>query len=201
MSQGGDPLGDRPDAIEPQGIDRQAPERGQDLDVVVLSVAVVVFPQWHVPHPLPAVLDRPPVSDLTQQSLGTGAQTRDGVTGLIGRLAIAHAMAAHGDDRGATWPLLHHPLWSRHRSQGPGDVTTPFHLSSAGAPGGSPAVGQSVSDQPKPPAATMFDGVPLRGRLASTGSRRHAGRGREKRAVGMQRVGLHQHSLKIDSLQ
>ena len=57
VSQGGDPLSDRPDAIEPQGIDGQAAEGGQDLDAVVLPVAVSVFPQRHIPHPVPAVLD------------------------------------------------------------------------------------------------------------------------------------------------
>ncbi len=95
---------------------------------------------------------------MTQQSLGTGARTRDLVTGLIGRLAIANAMAAHGDDRGAAWPLLHDPLRRWHGPQGPGDLTAPFYLPSAGAPGDSPAVGQSVSDQPKTLAAAVFDG-------------------------------------------
>ena len=57
VSQGGDPLSDRPDAIEPQGIDGQAAEGGQDLGAVVLPVAVSVFPQRHIPHPVPAVLD------------------------------------------------------------------------------------------------------------------------------------------------
>ena len=75
MSQGGDSLGDRPDPIETQGIDRQAPERGQDLDAVVLPVAVRVFSQRHVTHLVPAVLDRPAVSDVPQQGLGSSPQT------------------------------------------------------------------------------------------------------------------------------
>jgi hypothetical protein len=44
MSQGGDSLGDRPDPIEPQGMDRQAAEGGQDLGDAVLPVAVGVVP-------------------------------------------------------------------------------------------------------------------------------------------------------------
>ncbi len=52
-------LGDRPDPIEQKGIDGQAAESGQDLDTVVLPVAVCVFSQRHVPHPVPAVFDRP----------------------------------------------------------------------------------------------------------------------------------------------
>jgi hypothetical protein len=48
------------------------------------------------------------MSNSTQQGLGAGAQTRDTVTDLVMRVAIANAMAAHGDDRGAARPLLHH---------------------------------------------------------------------------------------------
>lgn len=63
VSQGGDALGDRPDSIEPECIDGHAPQRGQDLDAVVLPVAVGVFPQRHIAHPVPAVLDRPALAD------------------------------------------------------------------------------------------------------------------------------------------
>jgi hypothetical protein len=38
MSQGSDALGDRPNPIEPQGIDGQAAQRGQDLNAVVFPV-------------------------------------------------------------------------------------------------------------------------------------------------------------------
>jgi hypothetical protein len=55
VSQAGDALGDRPDSIEPECIDGQAPQRGQDLDAVVLTVPVGVFPQRHIAHPVPAV--------------------------------------------------------------------------------------------------------------------------------------------------
>lgn len=58
VSQGGDALGDRPDPVEPQGIDGQAAEAGQDLDAIVLPVAVGVFFERHVAHPVPTVLDR-----------------------------------------------------------------------------------------------------------------------------------------------
>jgi len=130
-----------------------------------------------------ALADRPAVSDVLQQGFGTGAQTRDVVAGLIGRPAIAAALAAHGDDRGAAWPLLHQPLRRWHGLQGPGDVSAAFHLPFAGAPGDSPAVGQLVSDQSKPlvpparwpaarSAAAVFNGVPLRGRVAFPGRRR-----------------------------
>jgi hypothetical protein len=53
MSQGGDAIGDRPDPIEPQGIDGQAPEGGLELNAVGLSVARSVFVQRHVTHPVP----------------------------------------------------------------------------------------------------------------------------------------------------
>lgn len=109
MSQGSDARGHRPDPIERQGIDREAAKGGQDLDSVGLSVSVGVFPQRHVSLPVPPVLDRPPVSEVTQQGLGSGPQTRDGVAGLIRRNPITDAMAAHDDDRGAARPGLHHP--------------------------------------------------------------------------------------------
>lgn len=63
MRQGGDALGDRPDSFQPQGIDRQAAQRRQGLNPVVLPVAVGVFSQRHIPHPVPAVLDRPALPD------------------------------------------------------------------------------------------------------------------------------------------
>ena len=66
MSQGCDALGDRPDPIEPQGIDGQAAESGQDLDAVVLPVAVGVFLQRYVPHQLPAVFERPALANCSE---------------------------------------------------------------------------------------------------------------------------------------
>ena len=158
MSQGGDALGDRPDPIEPQGIDGQAAQRGQDLDAVFLPVAVGVFFQRHIPHPVPAVLDAPALPDGFEQSLGAGAQTRDVVTGLVLRLALADPMATHGDDRRAAGPLLYHPVRRWHRPQLPGDVAAPFDFPLAGAPGDSAAVGEPVSDQAKSLAAAVFDG-------------------------------------------
>jgi hypothetical protein len=158
VSKSGDALCDRPDPIKPQGIDRQAAQRGQDLNAVVFSVAVGVFSQRYIPHPMPAVLDRPALPDGFEHGLGASAQTRDVVTGLVLRLALAGAMAAHGDDRRAARPLLHHPLRSRHRPQAPGDVTAPLDFPFAGAPGDPAAVGEPVSDQAKSLAAAVFDG-------------------------------------------
>ena len=57
VSEGGDALNDRPDFIQPHGIDEQAAQHGQDLDVIILAVAVGVLPQWHIAHQVPAVLD------------------------------------------------------------------------------------------------------------------------------------------------
>jgi hypothetical protein len=106
-----------PDPIEPQSIDSQAAGSGQDLPVVVLMVPVGVFPQRHIPHPVPDVLDRPALPDGSVQGLGTGPQTRDVVSGLVLRLAIADSMAAHGDDLGAARPLFGNPIGCRHRPQ------------------------------------------------------------------------------------
>ena len=107
---------------------------------------------------MPAVLDRPALPDGAEQGLGASPQTGDIVTGLVLRLALAGAMAAHSDDRRAARPLLHHPLRCRHGPEGPGDVTAPFDFPLGGAPGDPPAVGEPVSDQPKPFAAPVFDG-------------------------------------------
>lgn len=83
MSKSGDALGDRSDPIKPQGIDRQAAQRGQHLDAVVLPVPVGVFPQLHIPHPMPAVLNGPALPDGSDEGLGASAQTRDVVSGLV----------------------------------------------------------------------------------------------------------------------
>lgn len=50
-------IGHRPDAIQVQGIDGHAAQRRQDLDAVVLPVAVHVLPQLGIADPVPAVLD------------------------------------------------------------------------------------------------------------------------------------------------
>ena len=107
---------------------------------------------------MPAVLNRPALPDRFDQNLGAGAQTRDVVTGLVLRLALADPMATHGDDRRAARPLLHHPLRCRHRPQVPGDVAASFDLPLAGVPGNPAAVGESIANQPKPLAAAVFDG-------------------------------------------
>jgi hypothetical protein len=67
-------------------------------------------------------------------------------------------MAAHGDDRRAARPLLHHPLRRRHRPEAPGDVSAPFHLPVTGLPGCTTTVGEPITDQLKPFAAPVFDG-------------------------------------------
>ena len=91
MRQSGQPLGDRPEAIEPQGVHRQASEGGHDLHAVGLAVTVCVFPQLGVAGPVPGVLDRPAITHVLQQGLCAGAQTRDVVTDLIDRFAITGA--------------------------------------------------------------------------------------------------------------
>ena len=94
VTLGGDSLGNRPNPFEEQGIDDQAAEGGQDLDAVVFRVAVGVFPQRHVPHPVPAFRDGPALPDGHKQGVGSSAQTRHVVTGFILLLACADAMAA-----------------------------------------------------------------------------------------------------------
>jgi hypothetical protein len=72
MSQSGDAFGDGSDPLQPQGIDRQASQRRQDLDAVGLPVAVGVFTQRHVTDQVPAVFNRPAVPYVAQQRAGAG---------------------------------------------------------------------------------------------------------------------------------
>lgn len=117
-----------------------------------------VFPQRHISYPVQTVLIRLALPDGPEQGLGTSEQTRDVVTGFVLWLALADAMTAHGDDRCAARPLLHHPLRCRHRPQDAGDVTASLDFPLAGAPGDPAAVGEPIANQPKPFAAPMFDG-------------------------------------------
>jgi len=57
MGQGGQPLSNRPVAIEPQGIHGQAAKRGHDPHAVALAVAMRVLPELGVAGPVPGVLD------------------------------------------------------------------------------------------------------------------------------------------------
>jgi len=162
MGQGRQALGDRPEAIETQSIHGQAAERGHDLNAVALAVAVGVFPELGVAGPVPGVFDRPAVADMPQQRRSCSAQTRvaprgalskDVVTDLVDGLALADALAAHRQDRGAAGPVLRHPLRCRHAAHGPGEITAAFAFSLAGLKRRLPAVGQPITDHLKPPAA------------------------------------------------
>ena len=54
MGQSGQALGDGPEVTQPQGIHRQAAERGaQDPHAIELPVAVRVFPELGVAGPVP----------------------------------------------------------------------------------------------------------------------------------------------------
>ena len=64
----------------------------------------------------------------------------------------------NGDDRGAAGPLLHHPSRRWHGPQGPDDVAPVTDFMVTGFPWHFTAVGQAITDQPKPLAAAMFDG-------------------------------------------
>ena len=158
MGQSGQALGDGPEAIQPQGIHGQAAERGEDPHAIELSVAVRVFPELRVTGPVPGVLDGPPIAHVLQQGLGCGPETRDVVVGLIDGLALADAFATHRQDRGAAWPVLHHPLWGGHAAQRPGEVTTAFAFAATGLPWRFAAIGQSIADDTKAFPAAVFDG-------------------------------------------
>jgi len=57
MGQSGQPLGARPEAVEPQAVHGQAAQRGQDANAIGLAVAVRVLPEQGVTGPVPGVLD------------------------------------------------------------------------------------------------------------------------------------------------
>jgi len=79
---------------------------------------------------------------------------------LIDGLSLTDALAAHRQDRGAAWPVLHHPRRSRHAPQRPGEVAPAHALTLAGLEWHSAAVREPVADDLKSPAATVFDGNP-----------------------------------------
>ena len=85
-----------------------------------------------------------------------GALSKDVVPSLVSWLASAAAFATHGDHRGAARPVLHHPLRSRHRPQGLGDVPAVYALALAGQQRRLPAVGQASLDQLKTFVAAVF---------------------------------------------
>ena len=156
MGQSGQSLGDGPEAIQAQGIHRQAAERGHDLHTVGLALAVIVFLELGVAGPVPGVLDRPAVSHMLQQGCGCGSETRDLVTGFFDLLAITPAFAAHRQDRGATGPVIGNPFWCGHSPQGPGEVTATLALAVSGFKHGLAAIAQSITDDLKPLAATVL---------------------------------------------
>ena len=78
--------------------------------------------------------------------------------GLIDRLAVTSAFAAHRQDRGAAGPVLRYPLRCRHPPQGPGEVTATLALAVAALEQRLAAVGQPITDNLKPLATTVFDG-------------------------------------------
>jgi hypothetical protein len=158
--QGGDALGDRPDPIQPQGIDRQAPKHVEDLDAVDLPVrwasslngtsrtqCQLFTIEQRCRMALSRALALVRKLETSQRVLSCGLPSR--VPWL--RTAMIVALPGHRS-------LLHDPLQCRHDPERPGDVTAPFDFPLAGAPGEPPAVGEPISDQAKPVAATVFDG-------------------------------------------
>ena len=137
----------------------QAAECGQDLNAVDLAVAVGVFLELGVAGPVPGILDGPPIPHVLQECFRCGPETRDVVTGLIDRLAIAPAFAAHRQDCGAAGPVLHRPpLWGGHAAQRPGEVVATLALAVAALEQRLAAVGQPITDDTKASAAAVFDG-------------------------------------------
>jgi hypothetical protein len=134
----------------------QAAERCQDPHAVALAVAMRVLPELGVAGPVPGVLDGPAVAHVLQQRLGSSAQTRDVVTGLIDRFAVAGAFAANFQDRGAARPVLHYPRWGRHAPQHPGEDPAAFAFTLAGLPRRVAAIGQPVLDHLRSLVTTVF---------------------------------------------
>lgn len=139
-------------------MDRHAAHGCLDLAVVVLAIAVRIFPHWPIVHPVPVVLERPVMPDIADRDLGSGLQTRDLVSIFFLRLALVDAMAVRGDDRHVACPWLHDPFRCWHDPLALGDVAPPFDLSLAGSPAEPPAVAEPIATQPKPFAAILFDG-------------------------------------------
>jgi hypothetical protein len=77
MGMGSQALGDQSEPIQPQGVHDQAAERGDDLNIVALAIAVGVLAELVLAGPVQGLLDAPAVSHLLQQGLGVGASTRD----------------------------------------------------------------------------------------------------------------------------
>lgn len=77
---------------------------------------------------------------------------------LVDGPVITNALAAHGNDCGPAGPLLDHPVWCWHGPQRPDDVAAMANFMVAGFPGHMTAVGQTITDQPKPFAASVLDG-------------------------------------------
>ena len=180
---------------------RQAAQRGQDLHAVDLALAVRVFFELGIEGPEPGVLDAPAVSPVLQHGCGRAPETRDVVMGFVDALAIDPACAAHRQDRGAARPILHHTLWGGYAAQCLGEVTTTFAFAVTGLPWRFAAIGQSIPDPLRYFTATVFHRVPLRGRLASAASRRHALRGTGKWPFCMQRMRLHQQPTELHQIE
>jgi hypothetical protein len=76
---------------------------------------------------------------------------------MTNSLALADALAAQRQDRGAARPFIHHPRGRRHTSQAPGEVTATLAFTPAGLKWSLPPVGEAISDHVRSFAATVFD--------------------------------------------
>ncbi len=96
---------------------------------------------------------------MLQQRLGSSAQTRDVVTGLINRIACAGAFAANLLDCGAARPVLHHSRRGWHSPQHPGEVPAAFAFTLAGLPRCLTAMYEPITEQLKALAKTVLYSV------------------------------------------
>ena len=104
MRQSGESFSDGPEPIQPQRVHGHAPEGCQDLNAVLLAVAVVVSSQLGIERSMPAVVNASEIRHGLQQapggaSVSTSGQLKGLCTGLPTRipwLPTAIALALPG---------------------------------------------------------------------------------------------------------
>jgi len=117
VADGSEPVSDGVEPVEAQQVERHGAEPCQHLHSEAYPVAVRVFTQLGVAHPLPGVLVRPPVSHVLEQGICGAAQTRDLVAALLDRPSFTLADGLQRNDKGAAWPDLLDPLRCLHRPE------------------------------------------------------------------------------------
>lgn len=93
-----------PAAVEPDQVERDAPQDGQVLSRMSHPHAALIFAEGHVQHPVLRVLNAPMPTHRSGKRADLAVQTTQVVAGLATGVPVERPLAPHQPDPAQVWP-------------------------------------------------------------------------------------------------